>query len=178
MKIGIVARGPTAVSAPFHDLSWTLWGLPWIQYPRIDAVFEIHEQAHWDQLSDPETALDCNPDADVYCTASRAARFDADRVRPYPFDEVLSAFPGAPFESTICYQMSFALLHGASEIGLWGCDMPMTREEYIWQRGAVLYWIGRAEEGGVKVTLAPGSPLMMSRWNAGRYGVSGEKRFD
>ena len=51
MKVAIVARAPTNVAAPFHDTSWRIWGLPWVRYPRVDLVFEMHEQACWDAVA-------------------------------------------------------------------------------------------------------------------------------
>lgn len=179
MKVGIVARAGTASLAPFYDDDWVLWGIPWVKYPRIDAVFEIHSQKVWDaagrdQVKDDGGAR--NTEATVYTLPCRKWAFPGDDVRLFPMNTVLGDFPGAPFENTICYQMAFALMMGAEEIGLWGVHM-ITEKEYLMERASVLYWVGLAEGRGVKVTLAPGAPLFMSRWQSGRYGVDGKKRF-
>lgn len=185
-KIGIVARGGTGCLAPFQDKSWELWGMPWVHYPRIDVVHEVHTQACWDAAArDPMTEPGAlNPDGGPFnpearrfvSTPCRAHLFPAERTELLDVERIKRDFPLAPLENTICYQMAMAMQQGADIIGLWGVHMNAAKE-YIHERAAVHYWIGFAEGRGVEIFLQPGAPLMASCWEAGRYGVSPKKRF-
>lgn len=175
MKIGIVARASTARLAPFGNEAWTLWGLPWVRYPRIDAVFEVHEQTRYDQVKITYDPSARNPEAVVYCPPCRDHAYEGMERKRYPLRAVRASLPFAPLENTVCYQLALALHLGATEIGLWGVHMT-TEREHLRERAGVLYFIGLAHGRGVRITIPPGCPLLMSHWEAGRYGVDGAER--
>jgi hypothetical protein len=52
----------------------------------------------------------------------------------------------------------------------------MGTHEYAAERPSVTYLIGLAQGKGIKVSIAPGSPLFMSCHVAGRYGLPGGRR--
>jgi hypothetical protein len=58
------------------------------------------------------------------------------------------------------------------EVGLWGVHMFAGYEAIISQP-SVAYHIGLLQGIGVNVTTPPGSPLFMSNYVGGRYGVRG-----
>lgn len=171
-KIAIVARGGTHSLAPWRDTEWEIWGLPWISYPRIDRFFEIHEQ---DFYTGPDAERDGmieknireHPQVPVYCTASRAHLFP--NPVPYPFEDVIASLPFPFLEDSTSYQIALAIHEGCDELGLWGVHMMGA---YASHRPAVTGLVNLAAGKGIKVTVAPGSPLFMSHYMAGRYGIS------
>lgn len=176
-KVGIVARGPTSELAPYGDSSWELWGLPWVRYPRINAVWEVHTQTCRD-ASPPMHEGPDNPEAVVYAPRCRWHAYQGQDLRDLPIDEIYEHHGDrarGTLENTICYQLAYALVNPPDVLGLWGVCMRV-RQEYLWERLAVLYWIGVAEGFGVKVEIAPGSALIASKWAQGRYGVDGIER--
>jgi hypothetical protein len=182
-KVAIVGKGGTFALAPWRDPSWEIWGMPWIIFPRITRNFDLHTQACWDQegfddlqpgwAERAETKYNGVP---CYCDPSRMHAYP-DAVE-YPLAAVQQAMPIPYLENTIAYQIALALHEGVGEgdeIGLWGIHM-MGRGEFVWQRPSVTYFIGLAQGRGVKITLPPGSPLFMSGYVDGRYGVSMNQR--
>ena len=87
----------------------------------------------------------------------------------YPLDGIIKSFQSTYFTNTISYIIAYCLYVGAKELEIHGNDMT-EQDEYINQRGSVLYWIGRAEGAGVKVTMPNGimDPFL--------YGFEGKKK--
>jgi hypothetical protein len=175
-KIGIVARAGTASLAPYTDPEWELWGLPWVSYPRIDAVFEVHEQPVWDDRG-IDLAEDgaCNPEATVYAVTSRMYRFKNSECVEFDTPGLAKQFPDAPFDNSLCYQMAYAVTKAPKTVGLWGVHM-VSKREYLWERAGVQYWVGYMRGLGIEVIIPPGSPLFLNAWTAGRYGVNWRMR--
>jgi len=181
-KIAIVAKGGTSSLAPWRDKEWEIWGVPWISYPRVDVLFDIHE----DELTrrSPEKAAKDDEIREqvkqyywhlpCYCPPSRAYAYG--NPKPFPIDEIMARFPRPHLDNSIAYMIAFALMQDVEEIGLWGVHM-VGRTELFWEKPSVTYWVGYAEGRGVKVTIPDGCPLFMSMWEAGRYGVNDRKRF-
>jgi hypothetical protein len=182
MKVAIVAKAATSAFAPYNDPEWQIWGLPWIIYRRVpDLYFDVHSEECWRgsisekheqdewiaRLSETKTPIVCHP--------TRCHRFD--NAVPYPYEEIeqLAAIP--LFENSVAYQIFYAIHKGVEEIGLYGVHM-MGEREYLWERASVLYALGHAIGRGIKITVPPGSPLLMSYWTAGRYGETAQKRFN
>lgn len=180
-KIAIVAKGSTSALAPWRDPSWEIWGLPWISYPRVDALFDVHTQHCADTSPDKgfrtgdwlEEFRRKQDHLPVYCHPSRAHLFS--NPLDFPFDAVLASVPIPYFENSIAYQIAFAVMEGATEIGLWGVHM-LGKREYIAEKPSIAYHVGLAEGRGVKVTIPDGAPLFASYWTAGRYGLSNDER--
>lgn len=184
-KIAIVGKGGTFALAPWQDDEWEIWGMPWVFFERYTRLFEVHSQAVCDAVKGdardeawlPE-ALRRYPDIPVYCVPCRMHAFP--NAIEYPLDEISKEIPLPYFENTIAYQLAMAIWeHGKGqaidEIGLFGIHM-MGRGEFVWQRPSVTYLIGLAQGRGIKVTIPPGSPLFMSGYVAGRYGVDLRQR--
>lgn len=177
-KIAIVARGGTNCLAPFRDKEWEIWGLPWISYPRIDRVFDLHSQRFYDEqpynwLSEGawlRRHIKEAPDAIAYCEKSRMRLFP--NAVEFPFEKVFKEVPFNYFENSIAYMLGLAIVERVDEIGLWGVHMYAGAEAEL-AHSSVTYLIGLAQGRGIKVTVAPGSPLFMSNYTAGRYGVTG-----
>lgn len=183
-KIAIVARAGTSALAPFRDESWEIWCLPWIHVPRATLLFEIHSQQCVDEepvelyrnsewLPD---ALAYYADVPVLCDPSRTHLFP--KGEDFPLAEVKACLPLSYLENSIAYQLAYAfyehkvLGRTIAEIGLYGVHM-MGRLEFVWERPSVIYYIGLLQGAGINVHLAPGSPLFMSGYLEGRYGIGG-----
>jgi hypothetical protein len=68
----------------------------------------------------------------------------------YPLDDVVRKFGTRYFTNSIAYMIALAIMRKAKTIRLWGVDMePGT--EWAYERPCVAYWIGRAQERGIKV---------------------------
>lgn len=180
-KVAIVAKAGTSALAPWRDAEWEIWGMPWIGYPRVTHLFEVHTQAFCDASEGdsrdeawlPE-ALEKYAGVPVYCDPSRVHAFPT--AIEYPLAEVKRSLPIPYLENTIAYQLALAIHEQVDEIGLWGVHM-MGRGEFTWQRPSVTYLIGLAQGRGIKVTNVPGSPLFMSGYEGGRYGLTAGERY-
>lgn len=180
MKVAIVARAGTSSLAPWRDMGWEIWGMPWISYPRVTRLFDVHSQAFFgnegDWFSDEswlQPAIERYPNIPWYCDPSRVSKYP--NAIAFPLDEVNQSIPIPFYENSIAYQLALAIHEGAKEIGLWGVHM-MGRLEFAIERPSVAYLIGLAQGRGINVIVAPGSPLFMSGYVNGRYGVSRELR--
>lgn len=180
-KVAIVARAGTAVLAPFRDKEWEIWGLPWISYPRLDRAFEIHSQQFYSDI-DPgwlksegwrKEFNERQPDTPVYCDPSRMHGFN--NPKDYEFEKVSAVIPIFYFENSVCYMIARAIYEGVDEIGLWGVHM-FAGDEAVISGPCVAYMIGLAQGRGIRVTVAPGSPLFASNFVAGRYGLRGGRQ--
>lgn len=129
-KIIILGSGPSLGLYKFKegDVVWC----PRSMYceeiaPYIDRVFGMH---------DVELGMD---------------HVDIDQDN-YPLDVIIKSFGSCFFTCTISYMIVLALHEGVDELELHGVDLNGTRE-YIAERPSVMYWIGRAESLGVKITM-------------------------
>jgi hypothetical protein len=184
-KIAIVGKGGTYALAPWHDLDWEIWGMPWIIFPRCTRLFELHTQEVCEACEESQRdaewvhkSIAKYGDTPVYCDPTRMHVFP--NAIEYPLAEIKKSLPISYLENTIAYELAMALWEHdqgqtVAEIGLWGIHM-MGRGEFVWQRPSVTYLIGLAQGRGIKVTIAPGSPLFMSGYIAGRYGVDMRER--
>lgn len=186
-KVAILGFGATVKDCPWQDPTWELWGLNgfWrvakpehgIDVPeeRYTLWFDMHsldytrdygkragigdQQESWLREPHPFTifALDTNP--------------DHPSVQAYPIDAMIQVFNRDYFTSGVAYALAFALAQpDVAEIGLYGIDL-IHDTEYEQQRPCAEYWIGRAEERGIKVTVHEQSALLKQRY---RYGYNQE----
>lgn len=185
-KVAIVAKGGTSALAPWRDETWEIWGIPWIIYPRVDRLFDIHSSDFW-QASENSSKFETEWRSKFNKTETGAVLY-ADPSRsdalpgsvPYPLDEVAAFLPISYLENSISYMLAFAIMeHAAGDkiesIGLWGVHMRGA-PEYADERASVTFLVGLAFGMGIDVHVPPGNPLFMSAWMAGRYGLGGGKR--
>lgn len=181
-KVAIVVRAATHQVAPWKDTEWEIWGVPWISYPRVSRFFEVHEETYYtgpDELRDGVVAKNAQLDVPTYCTASRAYVFK--KPVPYPFKEVMDCLPIPYLEDSVAHMIACAIYEGVTDLGIYGVHMMPERHAamgaYFFHRASVTYLIGLAQGRGVKVTIPPGSPLFMSLYVQGRYGITEERRY-
>lgn len=179
-RVAIVAKAGTSALAPWLDHGWEIWGMPWVSYPRVDRLFDYHTQEFHDGLSpDSEVAEWSAKNAEryapvpTYCEESRVHAYKKG-IR-YPIEGVMRDLQIPFLENTVAYQIALAIFERVDEIGLYGVHM-MSRKEFEAERPSVTYLVGLAQGRGIEVTVAPGSPLFLSRWEHGRYGFGKKRR--
>jgi len=151
--------------APFDDKSWEIWvlGNRSDKYPRIDRLFEIHE----------DRSEHKQPEYDNYLLAKgipvvAADNFpDGPHVSRFPYQEA-SRMLGMYFTSSPSYMMALAIMEGVQHIGLWGCDMAVDDHEYFYQRPCMEAWVGYAKGLGIEITIPDESPLGKSSYVEGK----------
>jgi hypothetical protein len=162
MKIAILGSHPASNTlAPFGDVNWEIWSCSPHNYtlPRVDAWFELH-------------SLDrkfCPGNEPYIQTLQRHPRVYIAVPDPrmpngivYPKDEVLSHYPQKHhtfFSSSVAWMAALAIEQRPDEIGFWGVDMS-AGDEYEYQRPGCHYFMGVAEEMGIKITVPPQSDLL------------------
>lgn len=79
----------------------------------------------------------------------------------FPLDDIFAEFETMYFNSTVSYAIAYAIYMGFKEIRLYGADFTYPdRHKAEMGRGCVEYWLGRAIERGIKVTLPQNTSLM------------------
>lgn len=164
MRIAIVGGAPSSeMLAPFLDRSWQTWvlGNRSHKYPRFDRVFEIHEDRteHGDVAAYDKRLLDLGVPLYVgssFPEGASVVRYDYEATRPFFFGRLY-------LTSSPAYMLAQAIIEGATEIALYGCDMAVDDAEYFWQRPCVEAWVGVAIGRGIKVTIPDASPVGKSR---------------
>ena len=93
----------------------------------------------------------------------------------YPLAEVAFDHGRPYYAETVCYAVAWAIHIGVKAIAFAGCDYTQVRPA---ERAGLEYWIGRAEEAGIEVSVLPGSTLLstgpldgVNRHVPGFYGI-------
>lgn len=184
-KIAILGFGSTVRDCPWQDPSWELWGLNgfWrvaekdygIAAPpeRYSAWFDMHGLDYTKQYGElagigdsQERWLEQRHPFPVFMLEALPQHPSAVR---FPIEDLITAEGRDYFTSGVAYALAFALNQpDVAEIGLWGIDL-VHKTEYQQQRPCAEYWIGRAEERGIKITVHEASALLKQRH---RYGYN------
>ena len=160
--------------------------MPWISYPRVTHLFEIHTEACTQEVNEPEEEAEWKSKAfplydgiPLYCSTPCRMHLSPS-TELFTMEQIQEEFPRVFIENSVPYMAARAAWEkkkGApiERVGFWGCHMT-GRAGVETDRASLLYWIGILEGMGVEVVEVPGSPLFMSQWTAGRYGVTCEQR--
>lgn len=162
MKIAILGSHPASNTlAPFADRDWEIWSCSPQNHnlPRIDAWFELHSL-------DRKWVAGNEPYIQVLQQHSRVYIAVPDPRLPngiiYPRDMILSKYPQKHqtfFSSSVAWMLALAIEQRPDEIGMWGIDMA-AGDEYEYQRPGCHYFMGIAEELGIKLVVPPQSDIM------------------
>jgi hypothetical protein len=153
-RIALVgAHSASKLGAPFKNPEWTVWACSsknMDELPRWDAWFELHNPLG------PEDYIEWLALQPLVYT-----RFEAPLpgARLYPEAAMRKQFGPFFFTSSLAYMLALAIAEKPDEIGLWGIHMA-SDEEYHYQRPGCHYFIQRAWDHGIKVTVAPQSRLL------------------
>lgn len=72
----------------------------------------------------------------------------------YPYKKITEHFKTDYFTGSIDYVIAYALYQGYDELNCYGFTFDRY-DEWMEQKGGIEYWLGRAEERGCKVYIAP-----------------------
>jgi hypothetical protein len=174
LKVAIVGLAPDSRHAVPWDTDFEVWGLAWDadwRY-RFDRTFEMHDMADLARQYSPlsahlERIRECSRlyMAEAYPEVPDSIRFPI---------EAVEADVGDYLSSSIAYLMTLAIHERAEEISIHGVHMESSGEWHT-QRPNMEYLIGFARGRGIKVHIAPESPLCKfvsdtGASYAGRYG--------
>lgn len=168
LKIAIVGAAPSSRElAPFKDETWEIWGCSPSNrtLPRITAWFEIHAL---EDIRSERWSKWAKPYIEWMKTQPRVYMQEPNELVPnalvFPRDEINAQFstswqPQPLFlTSSIAWQIAFAIRLGAAEIVVYGVDMA-ANSEFDYERPGCKYWLAKAREAGIKVTVPPQSDL-------------------
>jgi hypothetical protein len=130
------------------------------QLPRIDVWFELHGDLNWPgqgQWIEPYLSWMHKASFEL-CVNSEIVDLFRRKVHIFPASLYVERHGPYWFTSSIAWMMAYAIDEGATEIGLYGCDMAV-KDEYYEQRPGVRRWVEIAEEKGIKVIIPPESDL-------------------
>lgn len=170
LKIAIVGGAPqTRELAPFGDESWQIWVLGnQIDYyaaeeKRADLVFEVHENLT--EHKDPEKYLEF---VKAFGAPMVVSPKYSEWGEPYPYEAANALLDGEYLTSSPAYMMAYAILQGATEIGIYGVEMAIDDHEYFKQRPSMYAWIAYAKGRGIKITIPEESGLFKEGYCEGR----------
>lgn len=162
MKIAIVgSHSQTRLMAPFNDPDWTVWACSPANMngvlPRVDAWFEMHIPAQSETRPEDYIAF-LRTLPVVYMRDAEAAKTIPGAVA-YPDAEMKQQFGPFFWSSSIAHLLAFAIAQEPTDIGLWGVHMA-SHEEYAYQRQGCQYFIQRARDRGIQITVPPQSHVL------------------
>lgn len=168
MKVAIVGMSPSCADAPWNNIEWEKWGLPWHEgyWQRCDRLFEMHDKRLLDgphsrrPMGYEERLQECG--VPLYMQEA-----DGNALR-YPFEAVAETIGGHYWNSSIAYALALAIHEDADEIAIYGVDMA-SDDEYGYQRPNMEYLIGVAVGMGISVRLPKSSPLCKFQANGVRF---------
>lgn len=194
-KVAILGFGRTAKDCPWKDPSWELWAMNgfwraaepdfgitapeeryslWLDMHTIEYTRDYGKRAGIEGKQEewlkqphpfPIFMLDEPKEYGAVIEGVPQPRFPS--VVRFPIEDVIKALGRDYFTSTVAYALAFALAQDdVAEIGCWGIDLVHSTE-YGDQRPCAEYWIGRAEERGIRLVIHEDSALLKQR---GRYG--------
>ena len=175
-KVVIYGAGHGREEAPLEDATWAVWALNLVapidaqRRLRADAWFDLHQRLS--QTADDLRWIAACPfpiylPEDLQDASPRAVR--------YPLDLIEAKF-GSYFACTFAYQIALAMFNGATDIGLYGVELMWgTSRERTVEWANTAYWLGRAEERGIRIHLPHNS--LLGRHFA-RYGLEYTKELD
>ena len=140
-KICILGKLPTKFEAPFEDKSWEIWAFNehkdgW-RLPRVDKWFNLH----------------------AYAAEHKVAY----TIKNFPFKLCEMLVGGEYFNNCVSYLIAFAILRGATEIALYGCNFDEDGKERSNELANVRELVFFARGHGVKVT-APEDWRILNPW--------------
>lgn len=154
LKIALVGTAPSSRDmAPYNDPEWTIWVCSPgnMNVPRADAWFEVHSNLLWPENSSygaPYVEWLKKQNIPIYMQD----RSVIPNATPLPIKELVAEFGRYFFTSSFAYMIAMAIRAGAQEIALFGIDMA-SKDEYIQQRPGGHYFMQKAAERGIRVSV-------------------------
>ena len=174
-KVCLLGTSSTLKDAPLSDTSFEFWALNnmyvSITLEGVTKWFQIHSESSVRASDQWEHFKKFPPTVQIYMQKQHD---EIPQSVAYPLDEIQAKYRGL-FQSTLDYMIALALYEGdINEIHIYGVDMA-TNTEYAYQRPSMYYWLGRAEQAGIKVVLPDNCDLLKCYY---KYGYEDEKKSD
>lgn len=191
MKVAIACGSPSSeFLAPYHDKDVEIWVLgnrvDRHLDKRVTRIFEIHDNLteHADVAAYKSRLYLLAKKYEVVVGEKFLTHGECPGVTVFPYKDTEELFGALYLTSSPAYMLAYAILKGATEIGIYGVDLSVSDHEYFWQRPCVEAWIGFAKGRGIKVTIPEVSHVGKSRYVEGRdwngdteVGVFSEEEF-
>ena len=187
-KLCIYGAGLLNQYAPLNDADWEIWTCNLIAprdatgHLRADAWFDLHQREA--QTADDLRWIAACP-VPIYLPPDL---MDASpRAVAYPLQAIEQRFRTRYWTCTFAYQIALALYQNAeslrewgsprwTDLGLYGVELAYgTARERTVEWACVAYWLGRAQEQGVRVHVPQGSCLGQ---HVARYGFEYRRELD
>ena len=146
-EVIIIGHGPTNSQCRYHCETWGI-NNTYIFAKRLDKLFIF------DAISTLEFDFDALRQVPCVVTTMNYPQFN--NIEVFPIKEVLRKFKTTFFSNGVCYMIAYALLKEYEKIWFYGIDM-MTTNTYMFEKGAVEYWMGIAHAMGVPIINTPES---------------------
>lgn len=174
--VGFTDHRQLALGAPYNDGTWELWGLNelyrYMPVDRFHRWFEIHGRAYLEKEEDGRKHTNDLKKFHIPIYMQQRHE-DIPASVMFPADEIVRVLGRDYFTCCPAWMIGQALAMGYESIHMVGVDMAQDGE-YVTQRPACEYWLGRAEGAGCDVAVPDLSDLLHC---TGRYGYedSGSK---
>lgn len=175
LKVAIVGGAPSSqMLAPFDDPEWEVWvlgnQLSAYKGKSINRIFEIHDDLTDKPPEYPEWLV-----KHAYKNLVVSDAFPIQGQEIYP-EKAANELLGGFLSSSPAYMIAYALLKGATDIGLYGIDMSVDDHEYFKQRPDMYAWIAYAKAKRVNVVIPEETPLFVSTYSEGRdWGANSDR---
>ena len=165
-QVIILGTGGSSIKCPFDTEVWGVnAAIHWTpEYP-------IHRLFFFDDLrffpKDRLTLADLKKFKGSTMTTEKNKKYAAQHginLGLYPLNKVTKQFGTDYFNNSITYMIALAMYERYEKLSLWGVD-HMEKEELGQARSGVEYWLGRAEQAGIKVDISVGSELLTTHNN-------------
>ena len=169
MKVAIVCGSPSSeFLAPFDDESWEVWVLgnrfDRFSSKRVTRIFEIHDDLTQHASEYPQWLVDKG----LPLIVGEKFPIKEGNVVEFPFDACKELIGQDYLSSSSAYMMGYAILQGATHIGIYGVDMATDDHEYFWQRPCMEGWIQFAKGRGIEVIIPNVSSIGKCSYIEGR----------
>ena len=161
-KVAILGCCPSWEEMNFYDDSLEIWGMGGMhgriednRHSRIDLWWDIHtletrneELVKWYKK---------------VCTVPIMMQEEYEGIYnsvKYPLDEIVERYKRRYFLCTFNYQIAYAMYIGYKELHMYGVNMSMNDD--LIQRWSVEYWLGRAEQSGMKIVIPESCDVLNS----------------
>ncbi len=163
-KLLILGMGEKWRNTPIHRLTrqdFDVWGMSTAY--KNESMFEIYEEDFtlWWEIHTLDTRSEEHLEWLKNCKIPLMMQEKFDEIPmsiKYPLDEILEKYNRRYFTCTMNYQIAYAMLVGYKEIHLYGVNMILG-DDYV-QRYSLEYWLGRAEQSGIKLVISEYSDLL------------------
>lgn len=161
----ILAMGFTNIECPYDK---EVWGVNKVYQfaKRLDLLFFFDHPTNegcinWSELAQTDVPKISMWDLPNFKNLSR-----------YPLQDIIDHFNSRYFANSIAYMLALAIYQGYTQIEMYGVDHS-AQSEYVLAKGCVEYWIGRAQQAGIKVLL-PTKSALCKTLNGRLYGIDGK----